>query len=77
MVIADCAKRSGCRSERSAEAMMVGVTDAPAYRIWPPIALGVPLLSGVVVTAVAAVSTYDIYHPIDMTFGQVLLRNKK
>ena len=30
-----------------------GVTDAPAYRIWPPIALGVPLLIGVIVTAVA------------------------
>jgi protein-S-isoprenylcysteine O-methyltransferase Ste14 len=27
------------------------VTDAPAYRIWPPIALGVPLLVGVIVTA--------------------------
>jgi protein-S-isoprenylcysteine O-methyltransferase Ste14 len=32
--------------------MMVGVTDAPAYRIWPPIALGVPLLAGVTVTVV-------------------------
>jgi protein-S-isoprenylcysteine O-methyltransferase Ste14 len=30
-----------------------GVTDAPAYRIWPPIGLGVPLLAGVIVTAVA------------------------
>src|SRR6476659_8685326 len=30
-----------------------GVTDAPAYRIWPPIALGVPLLAGVMVTALA------------------------
>ena len=30
-----------------------GVTDAPAYRIWPPVALGVPLLVGVIVTAVA------------------------
>jgi protein-S-isoprenylcysteine O-methyltransferase Ste14 len=29
------------------------VTDAPAYRIWPPIALGVPLLTGVLVTATA------------------------
>jgi protein-S-isoprenylcysteine O-methyltransferase Ste14 len=29
------------------------VTDAPAYRIWPPIALGVPLLAGVIITAVA------------------------
>jgi len=28
-----------------------GVTDAPAYRIWPPIALGVPLLAGVMLTA--------------------------
>jgi protein-S-isoprenylcysteine O-methyltransferase Ste14 len=25
--------------------------DAPAYRIWPPVALGVPLLAGVVITA--------------------------
>ena len=30
-----------------------GVTDAPAYRIWPPIALGVPLLIGVTLTATA------------------------
>lgn len=29
------------------------MTDAPAYRIWPPVALGVPLVAGVVVTAVA------------------------
>ena len=29
------------------------MTDAPAYRMWPPIALGVPLLIGIVVTAVA------------------------
>jgi hypothetical protein len=25
-------------------------TDAPAYRIWPPVALGGPLLAGVLVT---------------------------
>ena len=30
-----------------------GVTDAPDYRIWPPVALGVPLLIGVLVTAAA------------------------
>ena len=29
------------------------MTDAPAYRLWPPIALGVPLLVGVIVTAAA------------------------
>lgn len=29
------------------------VTDAPAYRIWPPVALGVPLVVGVIITAVA------------------------
>lgn len=28
------------------------VTDAPAYRIWPPVALGTPLLAGVLTTAV-------------------------
>lgn len=27
-------------------------TDAPAYRIWPPVALGGPLLAGVLVTSV-------------------------
>jgi protein-S-isoprenylcysteine O-methyltransferase Ste14 len=27
------------------------VTDAPAYRIWPPVALGAPLLIGVLVSA--------------------------
>jgi hypothetical protein len=29
------------------------VFDAPAYRIWPPVALGVPLLVGIVITAAA------------------------
>ncbi len=29
------------------------MTDAPAYRIWPPIALGAPLLFGLLVTAAA------------------------
>ena len=29
------------------------VSDAPAYRIWPPVALGVPLLVGIVITATA------------------------
>ncbi|GLZ50200.1 hypothetical protein Acsp06_63850 [Actinomycetospora sp. NBRC 106375] len=29
------------------------MTDAPAYRIWPPVALGVPLLIGVGITAAA------------------------
>lgn len=28
------------------------MADAPAYRIWPPVALGVPLLAGFSVTAV-------------------------
>lgn len=27
------------------------MSDAPAYRIWPPVALGVPLVAGVVMTA--------------------------
>jgi protein-S-isoprenylcysteine O-methyltransferase Ste14 len=27
------------------------MTDAPAYRIWPPVALGVPLLAGLGLTA--------------------------
>ncbi|GGI45603.1 protein-S-isoprenylcysteine O-methyltransferase Ste14 [Agromyces flavus] len=29
-----------------------GMRDAPAYRIWPPLALGVPLIAGFVLTAV-------------------------
>jgi protein-S-isoprenylcysteine O-methyltransferase Ste14 len=29
------------------------MADAPAYRLWPPVALGVPLLAGIVLTAVA------------------------
>jgi len=28
------------------------VADAPHYRIWPPVALGLPLVAGVVVTSV-------------------------
>ena len=28
------------------------MADAPAFRIWPPVALGVPLLTGLVLTAV-------------------------
>lgn len=27
------------------------MADAPAFRIWPPVALGVPLLAGVILTA--------------------------
>ncbi|MFE5671015.1 methyltransferase family protein [Agromyces sp. NPDC056523] len=27
------------------------MTDAPAYRIWPPVALGMPLLAGLLITA--------------------------
>lgn len=34
-------------------AMIGGVSDAPAYRIWPPIALGAPLLAGVLLTVYA------------------------
>ncbi len=33
------------------------VADAPAFRIWPPVALGVPLLAGVIITARAASRT--------------------
>ena len=29
------------------------VSDAPAYRIWPPVALGVPLLVGIAITGSA------------------------
>ena len=29
------------------------VQDTPAYRIWPPVALGVPLVAGIVLTATA------------------------
>ena len=29
------------------------MADAPAFRIWPPVALGVPLLTGLIITAVA------------------------
>ena len=31
----------------------MAVSDAPAYRIWPPVALGAPLLGGIAVTASA------------------------
>ena len=29
------------------------MADAPAFRIWPPVALGTPLLAGLIITAVA------------------------
>jgi protein-S-isoprenylcysteine O-methyltransferase Ste14 len=29
------------------------VKDAPSYRIWPPVALGIPLVAGLIVTATA------------------------
>lgn len=29
------------------------MVDAPAFRVWPPVALGVPLLTGVIITASA------------------------
>jgi protein-S-isoprenylcysteine O-methyltransferase Ste14 len=38
------------------------VSDAPAYRIWPPVALGVPLLAGIAVTASAG-------DPIELPVG--------
>jgi protein-S-isoprenylcysteine O-methyltransferase Ste14 len=34
------------------------VSDAPAYRIWPPVALGAPLLAGIAITASAGDPMY-------------------
>ena len=35
-----------------AQGYTAGMADAPAYRIWPPVALGVPLVAGWILTAV-------------------------
>jgi protein-S-isoprenylcysteine O-methyltransferase Ste14 len=36
---------------RVGQAYTHGMADAPSYRIWPPVALGVPLVAGFVLTA--------------------------
>jgi len=48
------------------------MTDAPAYRIWPPIALGVPLLTGVAVTAVAG-DPFTLAREASRVVGAVLV----
>jgi protein-S-isoprenylcysteine O-methyltransferase Ste14 len=46
--------------------------DAPAYRIWPPVALGVPLVAGLVMTAVFGDPFALASHPTRMA-GIVLV----
>lgn len=49
---ANDAERRGC-CQSSLPGHDGQVIDAPAFRIWPPVALGVPLIAGVIVTATA------------------------
>jgi protein-S-isoprenylcysteine O-methyltransferase Ste14 len=48
------------------------MTDAPGYRIWPPVALGVPLLTGIIVTAGAG-DPFTLGHDGARVVGAVLL----
>ena len=49
-----------------------GVTDAPKFRIWPPVALGVPLLAGLIATATAG-DPFTLNSDIARTVGWTLL----
>ena len=46
--------------------------DAPAFRIWPPVALGVPLAAGLVLTATAG-DPVSIAGPVARWVGWVLV----
>ena len=48
------------------------MTDAPAYRIWPPVALGVPLLAGVLMTAVVG-DPFTLAPDVARVVGAVLV----
>lgn len=48
------------------------MTDAPSFRIWPPIALGVPLLIGTVLTATVG-DPFTIARPAARVTGAVLV----
>ena len=47
------------------------VADAPAFRVWPPLALGVPLLVGGIVTATVG-DPFSLSHPAVRVVGVVL-----
>jgi protein-S-isoprenylcysteine O-methyltransferase Ste14 len=47
------------------------VADAPAFRVWPPLALGVPLLVGVSVTATVG-DPFSLSRPAARVVGVVL-----
>jgi protein-S-isoprenylcysteine O-methyltransferase Ste14 len=47
------------------------VADAPAFRLWPPLALGVPLLVGVTLTATVG-DPFSLPHPAARVVGVVL-----
>ena len=48
------------------------MTDAPKFRIWPPVALGVPLLAGLIATATAG-DPFTLNSDIARTVGWTLL----
>lgn len=48
------------------------MADAPAFRVWPPIALGVPLLVGGIVTATVG-DPFPLSHPAVRVVGVVLV----
>ncbi|WP_243076629.1 isoprenylcysteine carboxylmethyltransferase family protein [Microbacterium sp. SS28] len=48
------------------------MADAPAYRIWPPVALGVPLIAGLAITASAG-DPIALPETISRTVGVFLL----
>lgn len=48
------------------------VTDAPAFRVWPPVALGVPLLLGWIMTATVG-DPFALSRPAVRVAGLVLI----
>jgi protein-S-isoprenylcysteine O-methyltransferase Ste14 len=47
------------------------MADAPAFRVWPPVALGVPLLVGWILTATVG-DPFSLSHPAVRVVGVVL-----
>ena len=48
------------------------MADAPAFRVWPPLALGIPLLVGVILTATVS-DPFSLPHPAARVVGVVLI----
>jgi hypothetical protein len=59
---------------RSMVQATIADVDAPAFRIWPPVAVGVPLGAGLVLTAGLALITPSTWGPLSLPVGVAALR---